>query len=119
MGAEAFVLFEILRDWGAHPRLRLYRRNTGVGFFNDAGPCRKSDPGARPVQFNPPGAADIGGLFLPHGRCLEIETKSLTGRQSKDQIVWQRMIESFGGVYILAREPQDVARRLAAEGITR
>ena len=88
----------ILRAYGADPRLRLWRANAGVGFY------RKGTA----VRFGVPGQADLTGI-LPNGQRLEVEVKTVTGRQSKDQHNYQRMIEAFGGVYILARSVEDVA----------
>lgn len=116
---EAWVQFEILQAWGSHARVRFARINTGVGWFNKDGPCRRSDKGARPVRFNPPGTADIVGLIAPSGRMLMIECKSATGAQRDDQASMQTAVESFGGLYVLARSIVDVDVALAAEGITR
>lgn len=117
--SEAMIQFEILEAWGAHSRLRLDRINTGVGWFNDDGPCRKTDHGARPVRFNPKGTGDLVGLIAPWGRMLMIEAKTATGKQSKEQIVMQRVVTAFGGLYIVARSVADVDAALAELGITR
>lgn len=117
--SEAFIQYEILRAWGSHPRLRIARVNTGVGWFNDSGPCRKNDPGARPVRFNPPGTADVVGLIAPQGRMLMIEVKAAKGKQRDAQAAMQRVVERFGGLYVLARSVGDVDAALAAQGITR
>ena len=61
----------------------------------------------RLVKFGVVGQADITGL-LANGRRLEIEVKSATGTQEPDQIIYQAMIERFGGLYILARCRHDV-----------
>lgn len=53
----------------------------------------------------PAGAADLGGIY--RGRCLQVEVKART-EQSPDQANWQRMIESQGGIYILARSVNDI-----------
>lgn len=119
MAAEAFVLHDVLKAWGAHPRLRIVRVNTGVGWFNDKGPCRKKDPGARPVHFNPKGTADVVGILAPTGRLLMIECKGPRGVQSPEQIIMQRVITTFGGAYVLARSVADVDAFFAALGVTR
>lgn len=118
-GPEAFVLHDVLKAWGAHPRLRIVRVNTGVGWFNDAGPCRKKDPGARPVYFNPKGTADLVGLIAPTGRMLMIECKGPRGVQSDEQKIIQRVVTMFGGLYVLARDVATVDQALAPLGITR
>ena len=96
--SETQIQNAILREFGTRPDLRLWRANTGVARF-----------GKRVVAFGVPGQADLSGLFLPDGRRLEIEVKSPTGRQSREQRDFQAMIEKFNGVYILARSVADVA----------
>lgn len=102
--SEHSIQNEIMRYYCTKSWLRLWRANTGVGRFGD-----------RAVQFGVKGQADLTGL-LPDGRRLEIEVKKATGRQSKEQIAFQRMIESFGGLYILARSVQDVTQALIEAG---
>lgn len=109
---EKHIQREILRIWGPHPRLRLFRRNVGVGWFANGKPARKTDSGAYPVQFNDPGMADLFGFIGPTGRGLEIECKTSKGRQTPEQIAWQQVVTRFGALYILAREPADVGRVL-------
>lgn len=116
---ENWIVHEILKAWGARPELRLWRQNTGVGWFSAGKPARKSDPGAYPVRFGVPGQGDISGLFMPSGRRLEIECKTAAGRQSEDQRAFEAMITKFGGLYVLARSVADVDQALAAVGITR
>lgn len=117
--SEAEIQAEILRCWGAHPRLRMARVNTGVGWFAHGQPARKNDPGAYAVRFNPKGTGDIVGLIKPWGRLLMIEVKAENGRQRPEQEVMQRVVTAFGGLYILARDVSDVDRALAEIGITR
>jgi len=95
----------ILRTFGTLPHLRLWRANVGVARI-----------GPRVVRFGIPGQADLTGI-LPDGRRLEIEVKSPTGRQSPDQQAFQRIIERFNGLYILARSVEDVHRQLTAAGV--
>lgn len=116
--SEAWVLFRILEAWGAHPRLRLWRANVGVGWFANGEPARKTDTGAYPVKFGIPGQADLSGVAAG-GIRLEIECKKATGRQSDEQRNFRAMIERFGGLYVLARSIADVDAALAKIGITR
>ena len=90
----------ILREFGTRRDMRLWRQNTGVARMGVG-------RGARIVRFGVPGQADLTGI-LPDGRRLEIEVKSQNGRQSRDQVNYQMLIERFGGVYVLARSVQDV-----------
>jgi hypothetical protein len=93
---------EILRRFGTRPDLRLWRANAGVARL-----------GTRLVRFGVPGQADLTGI-LSGGIRLEVEVKSPTGRQSVDQRNYQTMIESFGGIYVLARSVDDVERAINA-----
>lgn len=119
MTRENLIQHEIMKAWGAHPALRIWRQNTGVGWFANGQPARRKDPGAYPVKFGVPGQGDLSGLILPSGRRLEIECKTVKGKQSEDQRNFQAMIERFGGLYVLARSVADVDQALASEGIAR
>jgi hypothetical protein len=55
------------------------------------------------------GVADIIGL-LPSGRFLAVECKSDRGRQSEAQRDFQAMVEGSGGLYLIARDIQDLVR---------
>jgi len=88
----------ILRAFGTRGDLRIWRANVGVARI-----------GRRVVRFGVTGQADLTGI-LPDGRRLEIEVKAPDGRQSEDQKNYQRMIERFGGLYVLARSVEDVER---------
>lgn len=108
MASEAHLLADVLVRWGAHPRLRIARVNTGVGWFARGKPARKGDPGAYPVRFNPKGTADVVGLMAPTGRMVMIECKGPDGKQSAEQATMQRIVTTFGGIYVLARSMAEV-----------
>lgn len=59
------------------------------------------------LYFGKKGSADITGI-LKDGRRLEIEVKDYKGKQSIEQIEFQQMIIKNNGVYILARNLDDV-----------
>lgn len=105
---EAQIQFEILKAWGAHPRLRIARINTGAAMVK-----------GRLIRFNPPGTADIVGLIAPSGRMVMVECKSATGKQRKEQETMQRVVTAMGGLYILARSLADVDAAFQAIGLTR
>ena len=63
------------------------------------------------MHFGLKGSADITGI-LKTGIRLEIEVKDKTGKQSPEQIEFQRMIEKNNGLYILARSVDDVIDKL-------
>ncbi len=72
----------------------LWRNSTGVAQYKDShrvpyGLC--------------PGAADLIGIIKPHGSFLAIEVKTKTGRLSKDQKSFLRLVEKSGGVAGVAR----------------
>lgn len=99
---EADIQQAILIEFGSRPGLRIWRSNAGAA---------RTRTGAL-VRFGVPGQADLSGIIAPHGRRLEIEVKSATGRQSDQQRKFQEMIESMGGIYILARSLEDVRNGL-------
>lgn len=98
-----------LLRFGADPRLRLWRQNTGVGLTMDA---------ERVIRFGLNGSGDLSGILMG-GTRIEIEDKTKTGRQSKDQKSFQAMIERFGGLYVLARDEDDIERAIAARLVER
>jgi len=55
----------------------------------------------RLIRFGIPGQADTSGLIKPFGTRLEIEFKRKGKKQSEAQKNFQKMIESFGGIYLL------------------
>jgi hypothetical protein len=94
---ESVVQGEILRRYENHPRVALWRQNTGAAKF-----------GKSFVRFGLPGQADLSGLLSPSGRGLFIECKSDRGKQSPQQEVFQRFVEKHGALYVLARTLKDV-----------
>jgi hypothetical protein len=106
MTTEKQIQAEILRVFGQRHDMRLWRSNCGVATMGVG-------PAARIVSFGVPGQADLSGIVCD-GRRLEIEIKSQTGKQSKEQKSYQSMIERFGGIYILARSVEDVHSALEA-----
>lgn len=67
----------------------------------------------RPVMFGLSGEPDIDGLVGPDGRRIGIEIKAGRDKQRPDQQVCQRVWESHGAVYLIAR---DVEQALADLG---
>jgi hypothetical protein len=95
---EAELQAEILFAVGSRPDCRIWRNNTGVG---------RTLSGQRVIRFGLVGSADLLGI-LRGGRFLAVEVKTAKGRQSEAQRNFQRMIESMGGIYVLARDVQTV-----------
>lgn len=94
---ETVIQNQILLALGAMPGVRVWRNQVGLFYTADG----------RPIRVGVVGAADISGLLAPHGRRLEIEVKTPTGRQRPEQRKYQAMIESLGGLYIVARCVED------------
>lgn len=53
-----------------------------------------------------PGLADI--LLLKDGTLYGIEVKTPKGKQSADQMLFEKRIQSHGGIYVVARSVDDV-----------
>jgi hypothetical protein len=110
---------EILKKFGALPWLRIWRQNTGVAVgMSVIAQARRLGvlPDHLPVtRYGTPGQPDIMGLIGPEGKFLGIECKSDKGKQTEEQKTWQNMIESLGGIYILARSIDDVSSVLMGE----
>lgn len=90
--SEAQVLREIMAYLATRHDVFAFRSNTGV-----------AQKKARFVRFGLKGQADITGVIAPTGRFLAIEAKNEAGRQTADQKKFQRAVEKYGGLYILAR----------------
>lgn len=65
-----------------------------------------------PIKIGIEGQADLSSIFGPIGKRIEIEVKTGTGRQTEAQHRWQRMIEKHGGIYILARDIEQVKEEI-------
>lgn len=63
---------------------------------------------ARPVTFGLPGSGDILGSH--RGLPLAVELKAAKGRQSEQQRLFERAWIAAGGVYVLARSPDEAVR---------
>jgi hypothetical protein len=105
---ESVILAECL-EWLALHRIFAWRNNTGAV---------KVD--GRWIRYGQPGSGDILGI-LPHdanngtfrrGSLLSVECKTPLGRQSKQQKLFQTMIEQSGGCYLLVRSARDLEERL-------
>lgn len=86
------------------PHIRIFDRH--VGMFQTMG--------GNPIRINKPGMADLYCLIpsdygLIH---VEIEVKTGSARQSKDQKNWEKFINSMGGHYFVARELDDIEMKM-------
>jgi len=96
--SESALVQSILLEFGSRSDMRIWRANVLVA----------QDRNGRVIRAGIKGQADISGVLRPSGRRIEIECKTKTGRQSKEQQAWQRMIEWAGGLYLIARSIEDV-----------
>lgn len=123
MGKEKSLQDSILLEFGALPGLRIWRCNTGKAYGYSVVKNALCRIGAESLldtmpltKYGTPGSADIQGIGLS-GRAIAIECKSPHGVQDPRQKAWQQMFTSHGGLYILARQEEEVARALRLEGM--
>src|SRR5437016_1359895 len=64
-----------------------------------------------------PGAGDFGFVLPPDGHSAFLEIKTLTGRQSDDQILFEGRVSTAGAKYLLARTPEGIDAALTALGV--
>lgn len=71
----------------------------------------------RYVAFGVKGAPDVLGILPPSGRLLCCETKSRTGKVTKDQAAWLERAEEAGALCVVCRSIDDLRAALASVGI--
>lgn len=140
----------ILKTFGAHPDIRLWRVNVGLayGYGQISGLLAVVNRlvtyvahGARvqgiaqsdkvtgligklhPTRYGIEGMSDIQGIGTymnkegrPWARFLGIEVKAPGKKPTPEQVSWGGMVESRGGIWILAYSEEDVTIRLKHEG---
>lgn len=81
---------------GSVPGLVLWRNNCGTAGIR-----------GYPIKFGVanPGGSDLIGIY--NGRFTAVEIKTPTGRQSPDQVRFQKLVESKGGEYVILRSVED------------
>lgn len=100
--SEALIKKDIMTDLKKWPLLGTYIRNNTVK--------TKLANGAY-INNGEVGSADIIGCHFT-GKFIAIEVKKVGGKQSDEQILWQRKVESFGGIYILTTSSADAIEKL-------
>jgi len=119
--SEKAILNDTLVQVSALPETICWRNNTGTAWAGRRVDARIGQtivvkPGmtiimnAQPVSFGLPGSADIMGASA--GRPVAIETKTAIGRQSDLQVNFEAAWTKAGGLYILARSPEDALTAL-------
>lgn len=93
-----------------------YRADVVLFWRHNVGAAVDTTPGRpkRYVQFGKAGQADILGM-LEDGRFLAIECKSTSGRLTRSQLEFLNRVNLGGGVALVARSVEDVARVLDGE----
>ncbi len=106
-----------------HPDGMFWRNNTGTAWQGEevragVGQTFRVEQGmkilrnARIITFGLPGSSDILGVL--NGRFVAPEVKTRTGKQRELQINFERAFRRAGGLYLLARSPEE-----ALEGLRR
>lgn len=110
---EKEIQYEIRKVISQYPNIRLWRNNVGS----------MTDKNGQMVTFGLcPGSSDLIGLesviVTPDmvgktiARFLAIEVKSEKGKASESQSKFLEMVQSLGGVGILARSSEEVEKNL-------
>jgi len=71
---------------------------------------------ARPIHMGVTGQADITGILGLDGRRIEIEVKAGRDKMRPEQTMFAGMIRGRGGLFVEAREVEDVVNHLRSEG---
>lgn len=87
----------------------LWRNNIGTALYRDS-----TDAVVSRVEYGigNPGGADLIGIW--RGRFAAIETKTPVGRQSREQKMFQTLVELKGGLYRVVRSESE-ARKLLTD----
>ncbi len=105
------------------PQSRLFRQNVGKAYplttFERAWEFLKTGvrpPWFRPVSFGTVGMGDLGGWIRVNGVavCVHIEAKVGKDVMSEEQLTFQRVLTSHGGIYIEARDVPGCLAQLRA-----
>lgn len=91
----------ILLGKEAHAVCRVWDSPCGVAYRVNEFTSRKEW-----IAYGHKGGPDIEGILLG-GRWLGIEIKSGKATQQQNQVMFEMMINRFGGLYILARSPEE------------
>ena len=81
------------------PNVRLWKRVVGFDF-------------TKKIKYGIPGEPDLQGIIAPNGRLLCIEVKTGSAKLNSDQIIYRKMIEKFGALYIEARSVDQAEKDL-------
>ena len=119
--SEKSIQNEGLVNLSAQPAALYYRNNTGqawqgtrllasVGQFVKVEPNMVILRNARPLNFGVSGSGDVHGV--QQGCAISVEFKTVSGRQSDQQKLFERAWTLAGGIYVLARSPESVVQQV-------
>lgn len=94
------ILHECLKASAGLKYLRIWKQNTGAMKI-----------GERYISFGLKGSADLSGILLD-GTRLEVEVKSGAAKQNDAQVNFEKMIETFNGVYMVVRSANEFFSKL-------
>jgi hypothetical protein len=93
-------------------------KNGVMAWRNHVGKFRALDDPQRLISVGVPGMADIIACVplvitqemvgLTIGAAVGIEVKTKTGKQRKEQLLWELALTRHGGVYTVLRDPKDL-----------
>lgn len=90
---------QVLIELGKYPELvRAWRNETGA--------ARMMNNPERIIHYGLKGSADITGI-LNNGKRLEMEVKTGNATQSKQQKLFNKMIDEFNGIYCVVKSTNE------------
>ena len=94
------LVSRILTTIGSLRGIRVWENKTGAAYRN-----------GRQIRYGLIGSADILGI-AKGGTFVAIECKTGQAQLSPEQRAFKKMIENYGGIYIVARSIKDVIDKL-------
>lgn len=106
---ESVILAKVHQALAATGRVILWRNNTG------ALPAVGRGGRTYPMRYGlGVGGADLVGILKPTGRFFALECKTQRGKQTHEQLAWQRAVECAGGFYRVVRSQEEALEALDA-----
>lgn len=102
MSESQLVSAIIRRLWFERSWISIDRANSGTKVFKDSSGKKQF------IRGHKAGTPDLVGYFAPDGRWVGIEVKLPGKKQQESQVVFQKDVESKGGIYWLAYSLDDI-----------
>lgn len=115
--AHTALVNELEIELSRLPYVRTWKQVRGL-FYQIRWDSNGKVVSTQPVQTGIDGMADLGGILTRWdglGLVLQVEAKTGGGIQNKDQIAWENMTRTRGGIYILARSVQETLDQVERE----